>query len=81
MMAILNGVRAEMARRGISQREVAERLSVHHNTVNNWLAGRADPGIDGLIELMRVIGLTDEEILAMRLGDLLKLQDEKTPAG
>ena len=83
MKVILNGVRAEMARRGVSQKEVAERLDVHYNTVNNWLAGRYDPGVEGLILVMRAIGMTDTEILDMSLRDLITVQDngnERAPA-
>ena len=79
MEIVYSGVRAEMARRNISQQELARRLGVHYNTVNNWLRGGSSPDLGSVLEALRVIGMTDEEILDMRIKDLITMIDEKTP--
>lgn len=81
MKVTYNGVRAEMARRRVAQTTLAERLEVHYNTVNNWLSGRSDPGLGSVIQALRAIGMTDDQILNMRIGDLVTIEDEeKAPA-
>lgn len=75
MKVTYNGVRAEMARRRVSQLKLAEMLNVHYNTVNNWLSGRNDPGLGSVIEALRAIGMSDEQILNMRIGDLVMIED------
>lgn len=74
-----SGVRAEMARRRVSQQELARALGVHYNTVNNWLRGESDPGLGSVIEALLAIGLTAEDVLNMRLRDLITIEDEKAP--
>ena len=80
MEIVYSGVRAELARRDISQVELARRLGVHYNTVNNWLKGGRNPELGSVLGALRVIGMTDEQILDMRIRDLISIVDEKTPA-
>ena len=77
-----SGIRAEMARRGVKQQDLARKLGVHYNTINNWVWGRHDPGLGALLELLRAIGMGDDEILALQLGDLITIEEEneKAPA-
>lgn len=74
------GVRAEMARREVSQQELARRLDLHYNTVNNWLRGESDPGLGTIIDALLAIGMSLDEILGMTLDELVTVYgNEKAP--
>ena len=66
------GLRLEMARRRVGRTQLAERLGVHPNTVSNWLVGNNDPGLASAIEALRALGMSDEQIFEMRLGELVE---------
>lgn len=76
MKVIYSGVRAEMARRDVSQQDLAQQLGVHYNTISNWLRGGSDPGLGSVIQALKAIGMSEDEILNMRLRELITLRDE-----
>lgn len=69
------GLRAEMARREISQRELSRRLDVHQNTVYNWLSGKRPPTLNDVINAFEAIGMDRDDVLGMRLGDLVTIEE------
>lgn len=81
MKVIYSGVRAEMARRGVSQQKLAELLDVHYNTIGNWLRGEHDPGMANVIQALMAIGISKRDVLDMRVRDLVTvIEDEEQEA-
>lgn len=60
--------RALRLRRGLSAKEVAERLAVHPSTVSRWEASKRDPPGDLLPALFAVLQASPEEREALILG-------------
>jgi len=48
-------LRMALSRTGISQAELARRIGVHPNLVNNWVAGRRHPSLQNLAALAPVL--------------------------
>ena len=82
MRVIHSGLRAEMARRKVSQQELAQRLDVHPNTVGNWVRGESDPTIEKLLSAMIALGVSKDDMLDMRLSQIITIENgnKKTPA-
>ncbi len=49
--------------KGISQNELAERLSVTRQAVSNWECGKSEPDIDTLHKISDILGITIEELI------------------
>ena len=56
-------MRAERARCGLSEREVAKRLGCHANQVSRWENGLAMPSGENLIKLSRLYGCKPDYLL------------------
>lgn len=50
---------------GISQIEIARRLNIKHQTVGQYLSGRAMPALDTFAKLCAVLDLDANEILCV----------------
>lgn len=48
---------------GLSQEEVAQRLYLSRQSVSKWENGGAEPGVDNLIALARLYGVTVDELV------------------
>lgn len=57
-------LRAEMARRTMSYRQMAERLARPHNTVSAWLNGDSAIDPDILEAMCNILGMTTVELYA-----------------
>ena len=49
--------------RGLSQEEVAQKLYLSRQSVSKWENGGAEPGVDNLIALARLYGVTVDELV------------------
>jgi len=49
-------------KRGFSQEELAERVGVHVNTVVRWEGGTRDPRAPDILNLCRVLEITEKEL-------------------
>ena len=50
---------------GLSQEELAERLSVSRQAVSKWENGAAQPELSKLVELSRLYGVSVDELLSL----------------
>jgi len=69
---------AEIARSGLTQIQISERLGVHYNTISAW-ANSKSPHPDKLYNVLRVLGWDCEAIANEPLGEWY-LVNEATPA-
>lgn len=51
---------------GITQYEIAKRLNIKHQTVQQYVSGRAMPALDTLANLCIVLDLDANDILCLR---------------
>ena len=64
--------------RGLSQEEVAQKLYLSRQSVSKWENGGAEPGVDNLIALARLYGVTVDELV----GNIPAPQEENpSPEG
>ena len=59
-------INAEMARREMTNRQLANRLSVSEKTISNWKAGRTDIPSAKLIEMSRLFNVTTDYLLGVK---------------
>ena len=57
-----NLIRARKAR-GMTQEELATRLSISRQAVSKWETGTADPSTSNLLALAKLFGVSAEELL------------------
>lgn len=57
----------------MTQGEVADRLGVHYNTISAWVNSKP-PRPDKLIKVLRLVGMTDEQLEEQRLTDWYGVQ-------
>ena len=57
-----NLIRARKAR-GMTQEELAARLSISRQAVSKWETGTADPSTSNLLALAKLFGVSAEELL------------------
>lgn len=62
---MLNNMRAERARRGLSIQQVADEIGVHANAVSRWENEDAEPSSRNLIALCKFYGCSPEYLLDM----------------
>ena len=58
-----NNMRAERARRGLTQAELADALGVVTTSVVRWESGASEPDTRNLIRMSRLYGCTPEYLL------------------
>ena len=56
-------LRAEMARQGVSRRQLADRIGESHVTVGRWVKGETPVSLDALDSMCRALGLTIADLL------------------
>lgn len=56
-------LRAELARQNRSRRWLAECIGQPHNTVNRWLMGESNPGVDMVDAMCRALGFTVADLV------------------
>ena len=66
---------AEIARAGITQREIAETMGIHHNTVSGWANGRP-PHPEKLYKVLRLLGWDTEQLKNERLSEWYLMNGE-----
>ena len=59
-MRILAGMRITA---GLTQAEVAKKLDVSQCAVSTWESGKYNPSLDKIIQLAKLYGVTEQEIL------------------
>lgn len=61
--ALATELRAELGRQQKSKRWLADQIGQPHNTVNRWLAGESNPGVDHVDEMCRALGFCASDLL------------------
>ena len=59
-----------MKEKGISQRELAEKLGTTQPTVNRWLKGEYQPSLENLVAICGILDTTPNEILGYEKNSL-----------
>lgn len=59
-------INAEMARNGLSNRLLADKLGVSEKTISNWKCGRTDIPSTKLVEMSRLFGVTTDYLLGAK---------------
>ena len=72
-----NGIKALLARREMTQTELADKIGVHRNTLASWLNGSRSANMENIMQILAAMGFSEGEIFEMRLGDLLKVEEER----
>lgn len=72
-----NGIKALLARREMTQTDLADKIGVHRNTVASWLNGSRSANMESVVQMLAAMGYTDDEIFNMRLGDLLRIDEDQ----
>ncbi|MBR2576225.1 MAG: helix-turn-helix domain-containing protein [Firmicutes bacterium] len=62
-------IRAFREARGLTQKELADRLQINNNRVSNWEQGINRPDADMLADICRVLQVSPSELLNIRLTD------------
>lgn len=52
--------------KNLSKTELSKLMFVHRTSITNWESGRKCPGIDNLIGLATLFGVTIEELIAIK---------------
>lgn len=68
------GIKALMARKGITRADLADKLGVHYNTAGNWLNGVTSPDMENVIEMLMALGYSLDEIMEMPLRTLIDVE-------
>lgn len=50
-------------KRGLTQKELGEKVGVKQNTFTNWEKGKREPNFDNLIKLANILNTTTDELL------------------
>lgn len=48
----------------MTQRELAERIGTHEDTLSRWINGQRQPSAYALLRISRVLGVSMEELMA-----------------
>lgn len=65
MSAFSTWLRAEMAKRGLDQHQLAIKLGTGDSTVHGWLEQDAQPQVRSIVLLSRLFGVTTDTILQL----------------
>lgn len=55
-------LRDALAKSGISHKALADQLEVGRSTVTHWVSGRAEPSIEAVEQIARVLGVDPGEL-------------------
>lgn len=72
-----NGIKALLARKEMTQVDLAERMGIHRNTVASWLNGQRSANVEDIIAMLEAMGYSVSDVLDMRIGDLMRLEEEE----
>lgn len=72
MKITTNGLKAKLVRLGLEQQEVARIAGIHYNTVSMWVNSKRT-AFHTLFKILSAAGLTTEQILNLKLGDLFEI--------
>jgi transcriptional regulator with XRE-family HTH domain len=61
-MAITTALASTLAKRGITQTELAERIGASICSVNNYALGKTTPRADRRLEIANILGVSVEEL-------------------
>lgn len=50
---------------GLSQQQVAEKVGVHFNTIDNWEDGTTEPKASQIMKLSEVFGVSAEAVMGL----------------
>lgn len=63
---MFHNINAEMARNGMTNKALADKLGVSEKTVTNWKTGKTDIPSTKLIEMSKMFGVTTDYLLGVR---------------
>ena len=59
-------INAEMARNGMTNKKMADKLGVSEKTISNWRSGNTEIPASKLLEMSRMFGVTTDYLLDVR---------------
>lgn len=59
-------INAEMARNGMTNKKMADKLGVSEKTINNWKSGKTEIPASKLLEMSKMFGVTTDYLLGVR---------------
>ena len=62
--AIGNNIYRLLKQRHMTQRELANRIGTHEDTLSRWMTGQKQPSAFALLRISRVLGVSMEELMA-----------------
>lgn len=71
MSAFSTWLRAQMAQRGMDQRQLAQRLGTGDSTVHGWLEQDAQPNVRSIVLLSRLFGVPTDTIIQLAGFDIV----------
>lgn len=63
MVMIGNNIKSLRIEKGISQKELAEKLNVSNKTISHWESGYTEPPIAVITKLKKILDVSYEELL------------------
>lgn len=57
---------------GMSQQELADRISVTRQTISNWECGQGSPSLDKAVELASLYHISIDDLVADRVGIIVR---------
>lgn len=66
-------------RKGLTRKELAEKLGFKETAVGNWCAGNSTPNYCTIAELIR-LGIVAEELFGSNLAEILRKNEKESPA-
>ena len=72
MTAFSTWLRAQMAQRGVDQRQLAQKLGTGDSTVHGWLEQGAQPNVRSVVLLSRLFDVATDTILQLAGYDVVR---------
>lgn len=69
-------LRSEMNKRGLDNRQLAQRIGAGDSTVHGWLEQDAQPSVRSIVLLSRLFGIATDTILRLAGYDVVVSDDE-----
>lgn len=72
----INRIKVVLAEKGKTNRWLAEQIGKNEATVSRWCSNKAQPGLETLLEIARVLEVDVKELLNQTRGDVqfIKIQ-------
>jgi len=73
----MNKISSIRKQTGLTQSELAEKISQTQQNISNWESGKYEPDLKSLIDLSKVLNVTIEELLGIPIDKTIILSQEE----